>query len=159
MNMSRENHRRKLSSSTHCPCWLKAWSLLNKQFPALAHRSYMALHKVWAIAAKGRMAPMEQAKLWALRTVLRKQCEDDDQFQWMADEVHVVGGGHPTRQSVRDFSARVDEDAAAWYPGRATQKTGRPVEMTPLKRKSLASSMRLPRSAGCYNSVCLHSMY
>ena len=34
---------------------------------------------------------MEQAKLWALRTVLRKQCEDDDQFQWMADEVHVVG--------------------------------------------------------------------
>ena len=80
---------------------------------------------------------MEQAKLWALRTVLRKQCEDDDQFQWMADEVHVVGGGHPTRQSVREFFARVDEDAAGWYPGRATKKTGRPVEMTPLKRKSL----------------------
>ena len=97
----------------------------------------MALHKVWTIAAKGRIAPMEQAKLWALRTVLRNQCEDDDQFQWMADEVLVVGGGHPTRQSVREFFARVDEDAAGWYPGRATKKTGRPVEMTPLKRKSL----------------------
>ena len=91
---------------------------------------------------------MEQAKLWALRTVLRKQCEDDDQFQWMADEVHVVGGDHPTRQSVRDFFARVDEDAAAWYPGRATQKTGRPVEMTPLKRKSFASSMMAAKKRG-----------
>ena len=91
---------------------------------------------------------MEQAKLWALRTVLRKQCEDDDQFQWMADEVHVVGGGHPTRQSVREFFARVDEDAAGWYPGRATKKTGRPVEMTPLKRKSLASSMMAAKKRG-----------
>ena len=37
------------------------------------------------------MPPMEQAKLWALRVVLRKQCEADDQFQWIAEQVHVVG--------------------------------------------------------------------
>ena len=108
----------------------------------------MALHTVWTTAAKGRMPPMEQAKLWALRAVLRKQCEEDDQFQWMAEQVHVVGGGHPTRQSVRDFFERVDEDEAAWYPGRATKKTGRPVEMTPLKRKSLARSMMAAKKRG-----------
>ena len=49
------------------------------------------------------MAPIEQAKLWALRTILRKQGEDDDKYAWMATQVRVVGGGHPGREAVRQF--------------------------------------------------------
>ena len=39
----------------------------------------MALAKAWLAAAEVRMPPIEQAKLWALREVLRKQGEQDNQ--------------------------------------------------------------------------------
>ena len=35
----------------------------------------MALHAKWNDAPQGRLPPKEQAKLWALREVLRKQGE------------------------------------------------------------------------------------
>ena len=53
----------------------------------------MALKAAWTHAANGRMPPIEQAKLWALREVLRKQDEDIDQYTWMASQVRVHGGG------------------------------------------------------------------
>ena len=37
----------------------------------------MALAHAWRSAPEGTMAPIKQAKLWALREVLRKQGEDD----------------------------------------------------------------------------------
>ena len=108
----------------------------------------MALQAKWTHAPQGRLAPKEQAKLWALREVLRKQGEDCQQFEWMATQVQVVGGGHPSRESVRKFFDRVDEEPAGWYPGRSDGKTGRPQELTPLKRKSVANSMMAAKKRG-----------
>ena len=63
------------------------------------------------------MAPVEQAKLWALRQVLRKLGEDGEDYQWMSEQVKVVGGGNPGRQAARMFFLKVDEDPE-WHPGK-----------------------------------------
>ena len=63
----------------------------------------MALARAWRDAKRGSMAPIEQAKLWALRAILQKQGEDDEQYAWMATQVRVVGGGQPGREAVRQF--------------------------------------------------------
>ena len=108
----------------------------------------MALQAKWQEAPQGRLTPKEQAKLWALREVLRKQGEDCTQYVWMAGQVQVVGGGHPSREAVRRFFERVDTDPAGWYPGRADGKTGRPQQLTPKKRKSIAKSMMAAKKRG-----------
>ena len=51
----------------------------------------MALAQAWRSAAEGTMPPIEQAKLWALREVLRKHGDDDNCWEWMAGRVKVVG--------------------------------------------------------------------
>ena len=78
----------------------------------------MALRTVWTHAAKGRMPPIEQAKLWAFREVLRKQGESPDQYTWMASQVRVQGGGCPDRRRVASFFERVDKDPEGWFPGK-----------------------------------------
>ena len=87
-------------------------------------RLLMALAHAWLHGKRGSMAPIEQAKLWALRVVLRKQGEDEEQFAWMASQVQLVGGGHPGRNAVRMFFERVDADEA-WHPGKRGD-VGRP---------------------------------
>ena len=98
----------------------------------------MALAGAWLAGKRGSMAPIEQAKLWALRVVLRKQGEEEDQFAWMSTQVKVVGGGHPTREAVRRFFQRVDQDEA-WHPGKRGD-VGRPQALTPHKRRVIAES-------------------
>ena len=83
----------------------------------------MALREAWTTAAPGRLSPAEQCKLWALRQVLRMQEEDDEQYDWMASQVTVMGGGHPGRQSVRELFRRVDAAGDSWYPGVSSGKT------------------------------------
>ena len=78
----------------------------------------MALAHAWTHEAVGRLAPVEQAKLWALREVLRKQGEEDTQYQWMSTKVKLVGGVHPEREAVRQFFQRVNKDAN-WHPGKS----------------------------------------
>ena len=101
----------------------------------------MALKAAWSAAADGRMAPSEQAKLWALREVLKKQGEDPEQYTWMASQVYLAGhgcatgGGHPGGSRVRKFFAQVDALRGEWYPGwRPWNCGGRPVQLTPKKR-------------------------
>ena len=108
----------------------------------------MALQAKWNHGPQGRLPPKEQAKLWALREVLRKQGEDCQQYRWMATQVQVMGGGAPSRDAVRKFFDRVDEDPAGWYPGRSEGKTGRPRALTPLKRKAVATSMMAAKKRG-----------
>ena len=79
----------------------------------------MALKSAWTTAPLGRMAPIEQAKLWAIRAVLVDQGEAADQYQRMSRFVVKVGGGHPDRHVVKKFFARVDKDPLGWYPGKA----------------------------------------
>ena len=66
----------------------------------------MALHAAWTEAPEGRLPASEQAKLWALRKVLRKQGESTTQCDWMSKQVHVVckdgaKGDHTGRAAVK----------------------------------------------------------
>ena len=79
------------------------------------------------------MPPVEQAKLWGLRAALRKLKQDNEQYLWMSGQVHVKGGGHPSREAVRRFFLRVDEDKL-WHPGKRGE-VGRPVLLSAGKRK------------------------
>ena len=120
-----------------------------------AHEA-MALRTVWTHAAKGRMPPIEQAKLWALREVLRKQGEGPDQYTWMASQVRVQGGGCPDRRRVASFFKRVDKDPEGWFPGKKDGPVGRPVEMTPAKRRAIATAaqgLKRRRVLPSYDSV------
>ena len=101
----------------------------------------MALKSAWTTAPLGRMAPIEQAKLWAIRAVLVDQGEAADQYQRMSRLVVKVGGGHPDRHVVKKFFARVDKDPLGWYPGKAAVGVGRPVELTGAAAKKICNSM------------------
>ena len=87
----------------------------------------MALKPAWTNAPVGRMPPIEQAKLWAVRAVLIEQGEAADQYQRMSKFVTKVGGGNPDRHVVKKFFARVDKDPQGWYPGKAAAEIARPV--------------------------------
>ena len=100
----------------------------------------MALHHAWFSGKRGSMASVEQAKLWALREVLSKQGESTTQWQWMSEQVSLVGGGHPTREAVRKFFLRVDS-TASWHPGHHSKSSGRLPELTQRKRQRIAESM------------------
>ena len=63
----------------------------------------MALKSAWTTAPLGRMAPIEQAELWAVRAVLVDQGEAADQYQRMSRFVVKAGGGHPDRHVVKKF--------------------------------------------------------
>ena len=123
----------------------------------------MALREAWLHCPDGQLAPSEQAKLWGLREALRLLGEMDDQFAWMANQVHksgngrATGGGHPGRAAVQKFFKRVDaaeEAGEAWFPGLNTsQHTGRPVEMTAKMSATIAKSMMAAKRRGdvpCY---------
>ena len=115
----------------------------------------MSLADQWLRAQNGYLPAIEQAKLWALRAVMRKMGEDVTQYQWMAAQVRLVGGGHPTRQAVHKFFTRVDGDPD-WYPGKRHNVGGRPRALTSAKRKRIAhSAMALKRRnmEPCYMAV------
>ena len=81
-------------------------------------------------AALGKLAPVEQVKLLGLRWALRKLKHDPECYEWMSHQVSVVGGGHPSRQAVRQFFARVDEvGEKQWHPGMRSEDVGRPKEV------------------------------
>ena len=124
----------------------------------------MTLHEIWTTAAEGRMSPKEQCKLWALRQVLRKQGEDDTQYEWMASQVMLARGSqrkkkvarHPGREAVRQFFERVDAAGDDWYPGYSAGQRGRKTEMTPGKRRAIATSMMAAKKRGtlpCYETA------
>ena len=87
------------------------------------------------------MPPKEQAKLWAVREVLKQMGEKADQYQRMSQFVVTAGGGHPDRKAVGKFFAHIDKDPAGWYPGKRSEKVGRPREMTEAGMRVISKSM------------------
>ena len=69
----------------------------------------MALKGAWHSAARRRLPPIEQAKLWGLRWALQKQKEDDTQWEWMASKVVTKGGSPPNREAVRQLPSAVPQ--------------------------------------------------
>ena len=64
------------------------------------------------------MPAKEQAKLWAVREVLKEMGEKADQYQRMSQFVVTADGGHPDRKGVAKLFARIYKDPAGWYPGK-----------------------------------------
>ncbi len=105
----------------------------------------MSLATAWEAGAEGTLPPREQAKLWGLRCALGILGQDTDQYEQMRSHVELVGGGHPSRQAVRQFFARVDS-ADHWYPGMRPQQAGRPTVLSVLHQicKHVAMSRTVP---------------
>ena len=87
------------------------------------------------------MPPIEQAKLWALREVLKEMGEAADQYLRMSRLVITAGGRNPDRKVVAKFFARVDRDPSSWYPGKKGDKIGRPKDMSKAGMRVISQSM------------------
>ena len=77
-----------------------------------------SLQSLWKEGREGALSPLEQMRAWALREAQKDLGgEEAVNRQKIADRVTKVGGGHPSREAIRKFLDRVDEDPD-WYPGK-----------------------------------------
>ena len=108
----------------------------------------------WLSGKKGSLAPLEQAKVWALLVVSRKRAlklSDAD----VAAEVVKVGGGHPTKQAIQLLRQQLETDLE-WYPGKLTENAGKrgpKTTFTSQKRRAVARSAMAVKAAGEEPSV------
>ena len=85
------------------------------------------LEKLWKCGKKGYLSPLEQVKAWALSEAGKDPAE-------IAEKVVKIGGGHPSREAIRQLLDRIDEDPD-WYPGkRAKAEYGRKPVLRGTKR-------------------------
>ena len=100
-----------------------------------------SLESLWKEGRDGALSPLEQMRAWALRTAQRDIGGDKAvNLEKIADRVTKVGGGHPTREAIRQFLERVDADPE-WYPGKTYRKRPGPqAVLHGKKRKQVAKS-------------------
>ena len=81
-----------------------------------------SLESLWKEGRDGTLSPLEQMRAWALRTA-QKDLGGFKAVNYgkIAERVTKVGGGHPTREAIRQFLERVDADPE-WYPGKNYRK-------------------------------------
>ena len=90
-------------------------------------------------AAAGTLPPWEMAKALAFDRVIRRMAEVMERpaskllgrhvDEFIASQVVLKGGGHPTPRAVRKAIAR--GEAPDWFPGKGQgQSTGRPATYT-----------------------------
>lgn len=106
-------------------------------------------------AAEGTLPPWEMAKALAFDRVIRRMAEVMDRpaskllgqhvDEFIASEVVLKGGGHPTARAVRKAVGR--GGAPDWYPGKwQSQPTGRPDTYTAHVKNEVARvAMELKR--------------
>ena len=83
-----------------------------------------SLESLWKEGRDGALSPLEQKRAWALRTAQRDIGGDKAvNLEKIADRVTKVGGGHPTREAIRQFLERVDADPE-WFPGKNYRRPG-----------------------------------
>ena len=107
------------------------------------------LRAYWRGGPAGRLCPLEQMRALALRDV-HKELHDDEPapLSWIAERVTKTGGGHPEKQSLHEFFAKVDGDPE-WFPGKHSgkQRGPRPV-LNKAKRRCIAASAMAAKKAG-----------
>ena len=109
-----------------------------------------SLERLWKEGRDGALSPLEQMRAWALRTAQRDIGGDKAvNLEKIADRVTKVGGGHPTREAIRQLLERVDADPE-WYPGKNYRKRAGPQAVPQgKKRKQVAkSAMNLKKEGG-----------
>ena len=85
-----------------------------------------SLESLWKEGRDGALSPLEQMMAWALRTAQRDLGGlKAVNYGKIAERVTKVGGGHPTREAIRQLLERVDADPE-WYPGKNYRKRAGP---------------------------------
>ena len=85
-----------------------------------------SLESLWKEGRAGALSPLEQMRAWALRTAQRDLGGlKAVNYGKIAERVTKVGGGHPTREAIRQLLERVDADPE-WYPGKNYRKRAGP---------------------------------
>ena len=110
------------------------------------------LRDKWKGGRLGTLCAMEQAKVWALREVM-KDTDEGVNYEAIAEQVVKLApkgkkGGHPNRNAIRKLIERMDGDDE-WFPGkRPDAPYGRPAELTPAKRKAIADTLMRMKKKG-----------
>ena len=99
-----------------------------------------SLQSLWKEGRDGALSPLEQMRAWALR---------EAQKDLGGEEVvnhQKMGGGHPSREAIRKFLDRVDEDSD-WYLGKTYRKRSgpQPVLQGNKRRQVAKSAMNLKK--------------
>ena len=104
-----------------------------------------SLQSLWKEGRDGALSPLEQMRAWALREAQKDLGgEEAVNHQKIADRVTKMGGGHPSREAIRKFLDRVDEDSD-WYPRKTYRKRSgpQPVLQGNKRRQVAKSAMNL----------------
>ena len=101
------------------------------------------LWEQWTGGRARTLCALEQAKVWALREVMR-DTEKTVNYEAIASNVVKIGvdgkkGEHPGRGAIRKLIERMDGDDKS-FPGKHTEPSGRPAELTPTRSKAIANT-------------------
>jgi len=120
------------------------------------------LEGLWKAGRTGGLSPLEQLRAVALRDAyedLGQVPEAGGQpalLGSIAAKLSLIGGGHPSKEAVRQLLSKVDDDPA-WYPGKRYQeKFGPAPALNGAKRRCIATSAMAAKKAGTeptYNTV------
>ena len=91
----------------------RSWRPLGMGGPA-PRRSHLA--DLWKSGRDGTLCPLEQAKAWGFREAQRARGQDENLAD-IARSVVKMGGGHPSRETIRKLFELIGEDEE-WHPGK-----------------------------------------
>ena len=97
------------------------------------------LAELWNSAPDGRLSPLQQMRVLALRDAQKDLGDGNVNCAWIAERVTLSGPGrhHPGRDAVRLLLERIDGDSD-WFPGKSYQTRFGPTPLlTPRKRKAM----------------------
>jgi len=115
----------------------------------MADSSLRSVGATWKSGRKGTLAPMEQAKVWALvyvRDKLKHEVLQDD----ICKAVTKVGGGHPGQSAISKIEAIFASDPS-WYPGKTSDDGDAPGPkpvFTAQKQQAVANAAMAIKRAG-----------
>jgi hypothetical protein len=115
----------------------------------MAAASLCTLEKLWRSAPTGRLTALEQLKALAYRDVLLKSgAKKYGLHTKIAEKITVVGGGHPSKNAVRELLEKVDADTK-WYPGKSYQQSFGPAPaLSGANRANIAKSAMALKASG-----------
>ena len=96
--------------------------------PSLCTMDQEALRKLWVTAKSGALSPWQQALAVAYRKASEEIHGGTPNLAWVSSKVVKAGGGHPSREAMRQFFTKVDGDED-WFPGKYSGKKRGPAPL------------------------------
>ena len=108
---------------------------------------------MWLTAPPGRLSPWEQARALGLRSASKVIFDGEVRQTWIAGQLVKTDGSAPSQPALSQFFAKVDADPQ-WFPGKHSgARRGPPPQLTPAKRRCIATSAMSQKSKGDEPSV------